>query len=100
MIQCPLIAFHVGILKSKGEYVVLQHNDTFYHRDCLDDMIKQMEKENLQYISVDNKKIGISVYLENRHLLDDFIEQPVEFKPDNGGFVKTKKIGVSDVLFS
>ena len=93
------MAFHVGILKSKGEYVVLQHNDTFYHRDCLDDMIKQMEKENLQYISVDNKKIGISVYLENRHLLDDFLEQPVEFKPDNGGFVKTKKIGVSDAYF-
>lgn len=93
------MAFHVGIRKSKGEYIVLQHNDTFYHRDCLDDMIKQMKEEELEYISVDSKKIGIPIYLENRHLFDDFLEQPVEFQPDNGGFVKTKKIGVSDAYF-
>ena len=41
-----------------------------------------------------NKKIWISTYLENKRLLDKFLEQPVEFMPDNGGYVKTKKIGV------
>tara|TARA_B100001250_G_scaffold413390_1_gene447368 strand:- start:1523 stop:2419 length:897 start_codon:yes stop_codon:yes gene_type:complete len=93
------MAFHLGIKESKGDYIVLQHNDTFYHQDCLDDMIEQIEEENLEYISVDNKKIWISTYLENKQLLDKFLEQPVEFMPDNGGYVKTKKIGVSDAYF-
>ncbi len=27
------MAFHLGVQEAKGEYVVLQHNDTFYHQD-------------------------------------------------------------------
>ena len=57
------------------------NNDTFYHQDCIDDMINQMNEEDLEYISVDNKKIWISTYLENQVLLDNFLEQPVEFMP-------------------
>ena len=56
-----------------------------------------MEKEKLEYISVDNKKIWISTYLLNKDFLDRYIkeypEQPISVRPENGGYVKTKKIG-------
>jgi len=97
------MAFHLGIQESKGDYVVLQHNDTFYHRDCIDEMIKQMEEEKLEYITVDNKKIWISTYLLNKNFLDkyikDYSQQQVLIRPENGGYVKTKKIGLSDAYF-
>ncbi len=97
------MAFHLGTQEAKGEYVVLQHNDTFYHRDCIDEMIEQMETEDLQYISVDNKKIWISTYLLNKDFLDknitEYSEQPVIIRPESGGYVKTKKIGFADAYF-
>jgi len=97
------MAFHLGIQKSKGDYIVLQHNDTFYHQDCIDEMIKQMEEEKLEYISVDNKKVWISTYLLNKDFLDKYIkeypEQPISVRPENGGYVNTKKIGFADAYF-
>ena len=97
------MAFHLGTQESKGEYVVLQHNDTFYHQDCIDEMIEQMEEEELEYISVDNKKIWISAYLLNKDLLDEYIQdytsQPVVMRPEQGGYVKTKKLGFADAYF-
>tara|TARA_Y100000592_G_scaffold65460_1_gene101830 strand:+ start:6597 stop:7502 length:906 start_codon:yes stop_codon:yes gene_type:complete len=97
------MAFHLGIQESKGDYVVLQHNDTFYHKDCIDEMIEQMEVEELEYITVDNKKIWISTYLLNKNFLDkyikDYSQQQVLIRPENGGYVKTKKIGLSDAYF-
>ena len=97
------MAFHLGVQEAKGEYVVLQHNDTFYHQDCIDEMIEQMKEEELEYISVDNKKIWISTYLLNKDFLDKYIkeysQQPVVVQPDNGGYVKTKKIGFADAYF-
>jgi hypothetical protein len=96
------MAFHLGVQEAKGDYVVLQHNDTFYHQDCIDEMIKQLEEE-LEYISVDNKKIWISTYLLNKDFLDKYIkeysQQPVVIRPENGGYVKTKKIGFADAYF-
>ncbi len=97
------MAFHLGTQEAKGDYIVLQHNDTFYHQDCIDEMIKQMEEEELEYISVDNKKIWISTYLLNKDFLDKYIKtyeaQAVEMRPENGGYVKTKKIGFADAYF-
>ncbi len=97
------MAFHLGAQEAKGEYVVLQHNDTFYHQDCIDEMIEQMEEEELEYISVDNKKIWISTYLLNKDFLDKFLKeytaQPVVVRPENGGYVRTKKIGFADAYF-
>ena len=87
------MAYHLGIQESKGDYLVLQHNDTFYHRDCIDEMIEQMETEDLQYISVDNKKIWISTYLLSRNFLDKYIkeysQQTVSLRPANVGYVNT-----------
>ena len=97
------MAFHLGTQEAKGEYVVLQHNDTFYHQDCIDEMIQQMEEEELEYISVDNKKIWISTYLLNKEFLDKYIkefsQQPVSIRPENGGYIKTKKVGFADAYF-
>jgi len=97
------MAFHLGTQEAKGDYIVLQHNDTFYHQDCIDEMIKQLEEEELEYISVDNKKIWISTYLLNKEFLDKYIkeysQQPVVIRPENGGYVKTKKIGFADAYF-
>jgi hypothetical protein len=93
------IAFHLGTQEAKGEYVVLQHNDTFYHQDCIDEMIQQMEKEELEYISVDNKKVWISTYLLNKEFLSGYIEDNVEIGPENGGYVRTKKLGFADAYF-
>jgi len=97
------MAFHLGTQEAKGDYIVLQHNDTFYHQDCIDEMIKQMEEEELEYISVDNKKIWISTYLLNKDFLDKYIkeysQQPVIIKPENGGYIKTKKVGFADAYF-
>ena len=97
------MAFHLGIQEAKGEDVVLQHNDTFYHQDCIDEMIEHMDKEELEYISVDNKKIWISTYLLNKEFLDKYIKeytsQPVVIRPENGGYIGTKKIGFADAYF-
>ena len=97
------MAFHLGIQKSRGDYIVLQHNDTFYHQDCIDEMIEHMDKEELEYISVDNKKIWISTYLLNKEFLDKYIKeytsQPVVIRPENGGYIGTKKIGFADAYF-
>ena len=97
------MAFHLGAQEAKGDYIVLQHNDTFYHQDCIDEMITQMEEEELEYISVDNKKIWISTYITHKDFLDRFLKeynsQPVIFEPSNGGCVRTKKIGFADAYF-
>jgi hypothetical protein len=96
------MAFHLGVQESKGDYIVLQHNDTFYHQDRINEMIEQMEEEELEYISVDNKKIWISTYLLNKDFLDKYIkeysQQQIEFRPESGGYIKTE-LGFADAYF-
>ncbi len=97
------MAFHLGIHESKGDYIVLQHNDTFYHRDCIDEMIAQLDEEELEYIAVDNKKIWLSTYLLNKEFLNKYIQeyedQKMVIKPESGGYVRTEKIGFADAYF-
>ena len=97
------MAFHLGTQEAKGEYIVLQHNDTFYHQECIDEMIEHMEKEELEYIGVDNKKIWLSTYLLNKDFLDKYIkeytQQQIEIRPESGGYVKTQKVGFTDAYF-
>ena len=97
------MAFHLGIQESKGEYVVLQHNDVFYHKDCFDEMTKEIEQKDLQYISVDNKKISIPTYLVHKKILDKYIRkyknQKIIVKPHKGGYVQTREVGFADAYF-
>ena len=98
------MAFHLGIQKSKGDYIVLQHNDTFYHGDRIDELIKHMEKNKLEYVSADNKKIWISTYLLYREQIDKYIKvfptDIIRMSPEGGGFVQTQKIGLQMRIFS
>ena len=97
------MGFYLGSQEAKGEYVVLQHNDTFYHQDCIEEMIEQMEEEKLEYITVDNKKIWISTYLLNKEFLNKYLiedlEEEVMIRPEEGGYIKTKKLGFADAYF-
>lgn len=101
--QWAAMAFHQGIQESKGDYIVLQHNDTFYHQDRIDEMIEHMEKNKLAYISADNKKIWISTYLLYREQIDKYIKvfptDIVRMSPEGGGYVQTQKIGFADAYF-
>ena len=98
--QWAAMAFHQGIQESKGDYIVLQHNDTFYHGDRIDELIKHMEKNKLEYVSADNKKIWISTYLLYREQIDKYIKvfptDIIRMSPEGGGFVQTQKIGFAD----
>ena len=73
---------------SKGDYIVLQHNDTFYHNDIMNELIDKLNDEKLGYISVDCKKVWMSTYLSRKRLLDKHIDE-VKFSPEDGGYVKT-----------
>ena len=61
--------------KEKGDYIVLQHNDTFYHNDIMDELINKLNNEKLGYISVDCKKVWMSTYLSRKRLLDKYIDE-------------------------
>ena len=55
------MAFHLGTQEAKGEYIVLQHNDTEYlfdrysEKEVIHDAINLLERENYEYITVDKK---------------------------------------------
>ena len=92
--------YHVGVKEAKGDYIVLQHNDVFYHNvNKLDDMIEDLSIDNLQYISADSKKISLLTYMINQELFDKWIDEEKSFSPQFGGILKTKKLGLSDAYF-
>ena len=72
------LAFHQGIKEAKGDYIVLQHNDTFYHNDIMDELVNKLDNEKLGYISVDlyhhtpnlhyNYQRNLCELEKNRHL--------------------------------
>lgn len=92
------MAYNVGITHAKGDYIICQHNDIFYHSAPISDMIKQLEEEQLEYISVDYKKIFLSGYVANKTILDKYIKD-IEISPDDGGYIKTKELGFADCYF-
>ena len=91
------MAFHCGVKHAKGDYIVLQHNDTFYHDDFINQLVVNLERDELGYISVDNKKVWISTYLFRKRLLDNYIKNPT-FLPEDGGYVNTE-FGFADAYF-
>ena len=100
------LAFHQGIKEAKGDYIVLQHNDVYYHTDMFDMLIEDLNRYS--YISVDNKKVWVSTYVnwyENKHFSKymNTIDGASTFKraklsPDDGGYVKTD-FGFADAYF-
>lgn len=75
------------VLLLKGEYVVCQHNDFYYHGDFFNEFMELIDKK-YAYISVDNKKVWMGTYGgfdEVRKILGD----DVTMNPFDGGYVKT-----------
>tara|TARA_B100000287_G_scaffold167090_1_gene157631 strand:- start:899 stop:1711 length:813 start_codon:yes stop_codon:yes gene_type:complete len=92
--------YYKGIKESKGDYIVLQHNDVFYYDvNKINDMIEDLDIDNLEYISVDNKKISLLSYIINQELFDKHIDEEKQFSPHYGGILKTTKLGLSDAYF-
>ena len=92
--------YHKGIKEAKGDYIVLQHNDVFYHDiNKINDMIEDLDTDGLEYISVDNKKISLLTYIINKELFDKYIDEEKIFSPHFGGILKTRKLGLSDAYF-
>ena len=48
-------AYNIGIKHAKGDYIILQHNDVFYHQDLFSSIIELLDTN--EYVSVDSKKI-------------------------------------------
>lgn len=92
------MAYNIGLLHAKYEYVVLQHNDIFYHDSYIPQMIEELNQDNLEYICVDGKKVSLATYLTNREVFDKYITKP-KFRPFAGGYVKTRDIYLADCYF-
>lgn len=91
------MAFNVGIEHASGDYIILQHNDIVYHTNILPKLTELLE-QRYEYISVDSKKLSLSSYVSQKRVFDELLEE-VEFAVDNGGYIKTTKIGLADAYF-
>jgi len=97
------LAFHTGIRNSTGDWIILQHNDVFYHLNSevemsFENLIYDIETDKLSYISVDSKKISLLTYIINKKFFDKYIFEP-KFIPKFGGMVDTKQVGLADAYF-
>ena len=88
-------AYNFGIKHAKGDYIILQHNDVFYHQDLFSSIIELLDTN--EYVSVDSKKISLTGYLGNKELFDNLgIDTTIGY--EDGGHLKTK-IGMADAYF-
>ena len=92
------MAYNVGIEHAKGDYIICQHNDVFYHSNYIARMIKDMEINELEYISADYKKIFLSGYVSNKDKLFKFLPN-ISVSHEDGGYMKTKELGFADCYF-
>ena len=51
------MAYNHGIIEASGDYLVLQHNDTLYLDNFVEEQIELLEKENYEYITIDKKQV-------------------------------------------
>ena len=51
------MAYNHGIIEASGDYLVLQHNDTLYLDNFIEEQIELLEKENYEYITIDKKQV-------------------------------------------
>ncbi len=74
--KCCAMAYNHGIIESRGDYLVLQHNDTKYLFDnyssdtVIKDAIDLLESEKYEYISVDKKSPKSQEYEKYEYLAD------------------------------
>ena len=89
-------AYNIGIEHAKGEYIVLQHNDIYYHSDMMDSVIDLLNTN--EYVTIDNKKINLTGYLCNKEFFDN-IGIDIVIGHQDGGYLVTKEIGMADAYF-
>ena len=89
-------AYNIGIEHAKGEYIVLQHNDIYYHSDLMDSVIDLLNTN--EYVTIDNKKINLTGYLCNKEFFDN-IGIDIVIGHQDGGYLATKEIGMADAYF-
>ena len=89
-------AYNIGIEHAKGDYIFLQHNDVFYHNDLMEDIIELLDTH--EYVTIDSKKINLTGYLGNKEFFDN-LGIDIEIAHDDGGYLKTKEIGMADAYF-
>ena len=90
------IAYNIGIEHSIGDYIVLQHNDIFYHENLLPTLRDILEYN--EYVSVDSKHLSLTGYLGNKDIIDS-LDIDFEIGYENGGYVKQKLFGLADAYF-
>ncbi len=70
------MAYNHGITEAKGDYFILQHNDTKYlfenysSTKVIKDAIELLEKENYEYITIDKKPNKIKEYEKYEYFAD------------------------------
>lgn len=90
------IAYNIGIKHSIGDYIVLQHNDIFYHQNLLPSLINSLKTN--EYVSVDSKHLTLTGYLGNKDIIDS-LGIDFEIGHENGGYIKQKHFGLADCYF-
>lgn len=90
------MAYNIGLNHAKGDYIILQHNDLFYHNDFFNNLIKLLDTN--EYVSVDSKKISLSGYVSNKSIFDNL---NIDFRigHEDGGYLKTPQLGLADAFF-
>ena len=64
------MAYNHGIIESSGNYLVLQHNDTLYLDNVIEEQIQLLEKEKYEYITIDKKPIKFEEYKKYEYFAD------------------------------
>lgn len=90
------MAHNVGIEHAKGDYIILQHNDMFYHENLLPKLYQTLEHN--EYVAVDSKHLTLTGYLGNKDIIDS-LDIDFEIGYESGGFIKQKMFGLSDAYF-
>ena len=90
------IAYNIGIEHAKGEYIVLQHNDVFYHQNLLPNLLNSLKTN--EYVSADSKHLTLTGYLGNKDIIDS-LGIDFEIGHENGGYIKQKEFGLADCYF-
>ena len=68
--KCLAMAYNHGIIESSGEYLVLQHNDTLYLDNFMEEQIELLEKENYEYITIDKKPVKFEELSDYEYFAD------------------------------